>query len=127
MQMSQNKCFHCGKDYHITGSHSCEVVKEKCKNFLIDKMAISRRQGNNTNSSNKVKLCTINICGLSERSKFVINNYVDSKEIDILCLQETGKDDSFKLEIHNMSNISDTNKAANKGVALYVRNKHSIP
>ena len=89
-------------------------------------MAISRRQGNNTISSNKVKLCTLNICGLSERSKLVINKYVDSKEIDILCLQETGTDDSSKLEIHNMSNISDTNKAANKGVALYVRNKHTI-
>ena len=91
-------------------------------------MEANRRHGNrtNTNSSNKIKLCTLNICGLSERSKLVINKYVDSKEIDILCLQETGTDDSSKLEIHNMCNISDTNKAANKGVALYVRNKHTI-
>jgi exonuclease III len=89
-------------------------------------MAISRRQGNTQNSNKKVKMCTLNICGLSERSKLVINKYVDSEEIDILCLQETGTDDLSKLEIHNMSNISDTNKAANKGVALYVKKKHTL-
>ena len=81
-------------------------------------MAISRRQGSTQNSSKKIKLCSLNICGLSERSKLVINKYVDSEDIDILALQETGTDDLSKLELHNMSAISDTNKAANKGTAL---------
>ena len=89
-------------------------------------MATSRRQGSTQNSSKKIKLCSLNICGLSERSKLVINKYVDSEDIDILALQETGTDDLSKLELHNMSAISDTNKAANKGAALYVKNKHTL-
>jgi hypothetical protein len=28
------KCFHCGKDDHITGSYSCETVKEKLQELL---------------------------------------------------------------------------------------------
>lgn len=82
------------------------------------------------NSSNPpnltLKLCTINICGLSNRSRFVMNRYIDEEKIDILAIQETGSSDTLKLELDNMSCICDTNNAGNKGAALYVNNKYSI-
>ena len=73
-----------------------------------------------------IKICTINICGLSVRSKMLVNKYNDIKDIDILAVQETGSGDLLNLELLNMSVICDTNKASNKGTALYVNNKHSI-
>ena len=73
-----------------------------------------------------IKLCSINIDGFSERSKFVINNYNHSEEFDVLFVQETLTDDLSRLELNNMSVICDTNKAVNRGVALYVHEKHSI-
>ena len=76
--------------------------------------------------STKVKLGSINICGLSNHSKLVINKYIEDEEIDWLAVQETGSDNISNLELHNMSFICDTNKAANKGTALYVRNNYSI-
>ena len=82
---------------------------------------------NNSNISNKkLKLGSINICGLSERSKLCLNKFIDSDNIDILALQETGTVDPTQLELVNMSAICDTNNAANKGTGLYVNNQHSI-
>ena len=86
----------------------------------------NQRNTGRSESNKKFKLCTLNICGLSQRSKLVLNNYVYAENIDILALQETGTDDLSKLELFNMSVICDTNKATNKGAALYVNNKHSI-
>ena len=73
-----------------------------------------------------IKLCSINIGGWSEKSKFFIDKYVNSEGFDALFVQETLTDDLSYLELHNMSAICDTNKAANRGVALYVKEKHSI-
>ena len=78
------------------------------------------------NSNIKLKLGTINICGLSNRSRMVINKFTDSEKIDVLAVQETGTSNIDNLELNNMSVISDTNDAANKGAALYVDNRHSI-
>ena len=89
-------------------------------------MEANRRHGNRTNVTTKVKLCTINICGLSDHSKMTLNNFVSSENIDILSVQETATDDPNKLEILNMSVISDTNKAANGGSALYLSKKYSM-
>ena len=79
--------------------------------------------GNNVTNMKKMRHCTLNICGLSTRSKFMINKFIESEKIDILALQETCTSDLSKLKIENMSVIIDTNKAANKGTALYVSNK----
>ena len=73
-----------------------------------------------------IKSCTINIGGWSERSKFMLNKYTNTEDFDFLCVQETLTDDLSSLELQNMSVISDTNKAANRGVALYVSDRHSI-
>ena len=80
----------------------------------------------NNPQPNKLKMCSVNICGLSSRSQFVLNKYIESDCIDILKMQETGTADLTKLEIQNMSVISDRNNAVNKGTALYVSNKYSI-
>lgn len=89
-------------------------------------MATRRTQTNRNNPNKKVKICTLNICGLSNRSKMMLSKYVADENIDVLALQETGTDNLSSLELLNMSAITDTNKAVNKGAALYVRNKHSI-
>ena len=78
------------------------------------------------NSSGKLKLCSVNICGLSNRSRMVVNNYIDNENIDILFVQEACSSNREDWELHNMSLITDTNKAANKGAALYVNHNHSI-
>ena len=68
-----------------------------------------------------IKVCSINICGLSERSRFMLDKYVFDKQIDIVCVQETGSTDPSKLNLCNMNAATDSNKAANKGCALFVR------
>ena len=87
---------------------------------------MANRNTERQTASNKLKLCTINICGMSARSKFTLNKYVDTQQVDILFLQETETIESEKLELSNMSFICDTNKAANHGAALYAREKYSI-
>ena len=84
----------------------------------------NKKQGQKKNLT--IKSCTINIGGWSVRSKFMLNKYTNSEDFDILCVQETLTDDLSSLELNNMSVISDTNKAANRGVALYVSDRHSL-
>ena len=73
-----------------------------------------------------LKLGTINICGLSNRSRMVLNNYIHVEKFDALAVQETETSIKENLNLHNMNVICDTNKAVNKGAALYVSNKHTI-
>ena len=77
-------------------------------------------------SIGKIKYCSINICGLSHRSKLVLNKFVIDEQLDFMTVQETGTDSISKLELLNMSVICDTNTSANKGAAIYISNKHSI-
>ena len=78
------------------------------------------------NTTPSYSLCSINICGLSDRSKFMLNKYVDSKGFDIIAVQETGIDQINKLELSNMITIADSNKASNKGTALYMKDCYSL-
>ena len=64
--------------------------------------------------------CSINICGLSERSKFMLNHFIDVKKIVSLVVQETGTDDMKKLELLNIQCYKDTNSSLNRGAALYI-------
>ena len=82
----------------------------------------------NTKSYEKersISLCTINICGLSARSKFMIENYAHSQKLDIISIQETCTNNIEKLKLDNMVMISDTNQARNRGVALYVKSGYT--
>ena len=51
-------------------------------------------------------MCSINICGFSDRSKFMLNKYEDLKGYDVVAMQETGTDDPIRLELANMISIS---------------------
>ena len=84
---------------------------------------------NNTNQQqncNVFKLCTINIDGLSDKSKFSLNKYIHDEKFDTISILETGTSDTSKLELDNMTMICDTNNASNRGAALYARDKYSI-
>ena len=72
------------------------------------------------------KICSINICGLSSRSKLVLENYTHEEEYDVLCIQETETTDANKIKLCNMNNITDTNKASNRGASVHVKEKHTI-
>ena len=80
----------------------------------------------NTNSTADIKICSINICGVSERSRIPLDKYVYDEQYDLVALQETGSVNMNKISLTNMSTITDSNEARNKGVALYAQNKHSI-
>ena len=73
-----------------------------------------------------IKICTINICGLSPKSKFTLNKFLDDENISILSVGETESADHEVLELNNMSVICDTNNAKNKGAALYVNDRYSL-
>ena len=76
--------------------------------------------------SNDIKVCTINICGLSDRSRFVLDKYAYDNKFDAIAVQETGNDDIEAISLSNMSTIIDSNHSTNRGTALYVNNQHSI-
>lgn len=78
------------------------------------------------NSTPQFSMCSINICGFSDRSKFMLNKYEDLKGYDVVAMQETGTDDPIRLELANMISISDSNKASNRGAALYIKHCHTL-
>ena len=84
----------------------------------------------NSSSNNigtkKIKVCSINICGLSARSKMMMDKYVDDEAYDVVCVQETGTIDSRNVNLCNMNVITDTNKASNRGASIYINNKYSL-
>ena len=74
----------------------------------------------------KIKCSSLNICGLSDRSRFALNKFINDENIAILALQETGAFCDDTNELLNMNMIMDKNESRNKGVALYVNDKYSI-
>jgi len=68
-----------------------------------------------------IKVCSINIAGLSERSRFMLDKYMSDNPVDVLCVQETGTSDPTRHKLCNMKCSLDTNKAANKGCAIFTR------
>ena len=66
------------------------------------------------------KLCSINICGMSNRSKMMLDKYIDLNKLDIVAVQESGTSNKERLTLTNMKMITDTNNASNRGAVLYV-------
>ena len=64
--------------------------------------------------------CSINICGLSQCSQFMLNKFIYDSNIKILAVQETGTYDDKKLDLLNMHCYKDTNEAKNRGCAIYI-------
>ena len=77
-------------------------------------------------SEDQIRCCSININGLSNRSKIPLDKYVDSEKLDIVAVQETLSCDNTKLALSNMYCVTDLNKARNRGAALYVRDIHTV-
>ena len=73
----------------------------------------------------RVKICSINICGLSTRSNHMLDKYNDTQKFDFITLQENCTNITDKLKISNMKVITDTNHSKNRGAALYVKNEYS--
>ena len=80
----------------------------------------------NLNRKFAIKACSINICGMSSRSKFLLDKFSSDEDFDLVFAQETESTDKDKIELTNMCCITDNNSASNKGSAIYARNSHSI-
>lgn len=76
----------------------------------------------NRSTTRGIKICSINICGLSNRSKLMLDKYANDEKVDILLVQESGSKDKSEISLTNMKTFMDTNKSANRGSVLYVRN-----
>ena len=83
---------------------------------------------------NIVKFCSINICGLSERSQFMLDKYVEDNKITVLSVQETstikskssrGTQKSIR-QLKNMLVYQDTNNETNNGCAIFVQSDVSF-
>ena len=74
-----------------------------------------------TNKDGCIKVCSINICGMSSRSIHTVDKYSYDKGFDILAIQELGTCQHEKLKLNNMKVITDTNNSKNRGAALYVK------
>ena len=81
---------------------------------------------NNSSNEGVIKICSINICGISERSRIPLDKYVHDEQYDVVAIQETGSANMDKIPLTNMSPITDSNEAKNRGVASYAHNNHSI-
>ena len=44
-----------------------------------------------------LKLCSVNICGMSARSKHMMENYAHTQNFDLVAIQETGSNNAEKL------------------------------
>ena len=81
---------------------------------------------NNKMNRQKIKICSINIDGLGEKSRFSLDKYQYDEDFDVIAVQETRKDNADAIPLCNMSTIIDSNLAINSGAALYVHTRHNI-
>ena len=72
----------------------------------------------NTVLSSIVNMCSINICGMSDHSRFVLDKFCYDKSIDILAVQESTTVDVSNLDLKFMTHTSDANNSMNKGAML---------
>ena len=83
------------------------MQKEELKDNIMDAKVCKTKD---SNKQRKLKVCSINIGGLSERSRFMLDKYVSEKKIDVLCVQETGTADMDRHKLWNMNVSLDVNK-----------------
>lgn len=84
-----------------------------------------KRSKNNQLRNIPIKACSINIGGLSEKSRFPLDKYNHEENFDWLFVQETMTVDKEKLKLNGMTTFCDNNGARNRGVTLYVKDEHS--
>lgn len=83
----------------------------------------TKKTSGRSSSEVAINFCSINICGMSDRSRFVLDKYCFEKSIDILAVQESTTVDKANLDLKFMDCISDTNNALNRGSSLYVNTR----
>ena len=66
------------------------------------------------------KICTINICGMSQRSNMMLDKYASENDFLIIGVQETGSGNQWKT-LTNRKTFQDTNNNRNKGCAIIVK------
>ena len=71
-------------------------------------------------------ICSINICGMSDRSRICLDKYCATHKLDILAVQESGARDKESLKLANMEYMLDNNMSKNNGCLLYINRKHSF-
>ena len=74
--------------------------------------------------SNKqsIILCQLNIQNLSSRSLLALDNYIFTKKLDILAIQETKLDNSANIQFTNMRGFSIPATNGSGGCGLYFSN-----
>ena len=94
------------------------MQKEELKDNIMDAKVCKTKD---SNKQRKLKVCSINIGGLSERSRFMLDKYVSEKKIDVLCVQETGTADIDRHKLWNMNASLDELRAAMKEVYMFLK------
>ena len=84
-----------------------------------------KRCNNKSNNSVNIKAGSINIGGLSENSRILLDKYRYDEDFDLLFVQETLTTNNERLKLTGMTTFSDNNNAKNRGVALYIKDEHS--
>ena len=75
---------------------------------------------------NKItKICSINIDGLSSKSRMLLDKFANDENFGIIFGQESGQREIEKMKLPNMKTVVDTNGSKNRGAILYIHN--SIP
>ena len=54
----------------------------------------------------KLRICSINIGGMSSRSRFMVDKYNDIEKFDIIAAQESGSTNADNLAVTNMHVIT---------------------
>ena len=77
-----------------------------------------------------IKIGSINIGGMSDRSNFCLNKFIEDEGLDVLTVQElrgaVGELNPSHLHLNNMNYIIDTNNAANKGAGIFADHNISL-
>ena len=83
---------------------------------------LGKSHNGNSATASLAHLCSINICGLSQRSHMLLDKYVLDKDILLLAIQETGDLSNSRYKyLNNMNTFEDTNRQRNKGCAIMVK------
>ena len=86
---------------------------------MVCSKSLKNSSGDNIQAA-QLKVCSINICGMSGRSQLILDKYCYDNSIDILAVQESKSVNPANYELKSMDFISDTNNSINKGSLLYV-------
>ena len=74
----------------------------------------------------KIDLCQVNVCGLSERSRICLENYLYENKADIACLSEVKNETTLEIKnFHHFFKASDCNPAQKGGVSVLVSKIYS--